>query len=160
MLQGWHCPRTPGLCLVTDTRKCGNCARKLPSFTSAIRPNWSPTKVSLSFYFSLFPHPFLTKIFCQNHYIFHYNSLTAPLHILQMGRRCRRRSPCTWGGGAGGGHRAPRREGRQGDGVPQDVRPLPSVRVRFSVWIRIRRNQAASLTPGTSSSEAKAHLHI
>ena len=94
-LPGWHCPRTPGLCLVMDTRKCGNCARKLPSFTSAIRPKWSPTKVSLSFYFSLFPHPFLTKIFCQNHYIFHYNSLTAPLHILQMGRRSRRRSPCT-----------------------------------------------------------------
>jgi len=60
-LPGWHCPLTPGLCLGTDTRKCGNCARRLPSFTSAIRPKWSPTKVSLSFYFSLFPHPFFNQ---------------------------------------------------------------------------------------------------
>ena len=78
---------------------------------------------------------------------FLHKSLTAPLHFRREG-------------GPGGGHRAPRPGGRQGDRVPQDGRPLQSVRIRITVWIRIHRGQAAPFPPGTSSSQAKAHLYI
>ena len=69
----------------------GDCQVSPPQFGQ----NGPPQRYHSLFILVCFLILFLTKIFCQNFYIFHYNSLTAPLHILQMGRRSRRRSPCT-----------------------------------------------------------------